>query len=251
MKPHVDLRSHRRRSGGQRWKEHNSARQAQILAAAVALIEQHDPGAEVSIQQIAARAGLARSVVYRQFENREDLDTQVREYILARYVAEFESKLVLDPAKTAEESILEVIRAVVAWAAEHPKLYRFGQTGPVRGPASGESTAAIARHRLAESLWQRFSSWTSMLGIDVTPFHPLVYGVIGMVEGVITQYIDAPADSGRPEQETIARLLTSSVWFLFAGHASDLGYQFDRSANIAAVLSELFADAAGQPPPLP
>ena len=60
----------RRRSGGHRWHEHNSARRTAILEAAVALIEEHAPDAEISTQQIAIRAGLARSVVYRQFDTR-------------------------------------------------------------------------------------------------------------------------------------------------------------------------------------
>jgi hypothetical protein len=65
-----------------------------------------------------------------------------------------------------------------------------------------------------------------------------------MVEGVVTQYICTPADAERPDQEAIATLLTSSTWYMFAGHAGDLGHHFDRSANVAAVLGELFADAA-------
>ncbi|WP_194832056.1 TetR/AcrR family transcriptional regulator [Nocardia sp. XZ_19_369] len=245
MKP-AHMRSHRRRSGGQRWDEHNSTRQAQILAAAVALIEEHGPTAEVSIQQIAERAGLARSVVYRQFDNREDLDARVREYILDHYVAEVEALFVLDPTKTAEELFHEIMRRVVSWAAEHPNLYQFGQNGPVHGHAAGETSLTIGRHRVAESLWQQFSSWTTMLAIDVAPYRPLVYGLVGLVEGIVTQYIGTPPGAERPDQETIARMLTSSAWHLFAGHAADRGYHFDRSANIAETLAELFADAATQ-----
>ncbi|MFI9510742.1 TetR/AcrR family transcriptional regulator [Nocardia sp. NPDC052566] len=247
MKPPVDLRSHRRRAGGQRWKEHNSARQATILEAAIALIEEGAPGAEASIQQIAERAGLARSVVYRQFENREDLDAQAREFIFQRYLAEFEELLVLDPGRSAEEVLLEVMRTVVRWADEHPNLYRFGQTGSLPGPDAGAGAMATFRHRVADMLWQRFSSWTAVLGIDVAPFHPLVFGVVGMVEGVVTQYLSTPKGADRPALETIARLLTSSTWYLFEGHARELGYRFDRSANVAAALSELFADAAKHP----
>lgn len=238
------MRTHRRRSGGQRWDEHNSTRQAQILDAAVALIEENGPTAEVSIQQIAERAGLARSVVYRQFDNREDLDARVREYIMDHYVSEVESLLVLDPAKTAEEMFHEVIRRVVSWAAAHPNLYQFAQNGP--GRSSGETSLTIGRHRVAETLWQQFSSWTGMLAIDVEPYRPLAYGLVGLVEGIVTQYLSTPAGADRPDQETIARMLTASAWHLFAGHAADLGYHFDRSANIAEVLAKLFADAAAQ-----
>lgn len=239
------MRTHRRRSGGHRWDEHNSTRQAQILEAAVALIEENGPTAEVSIQQIAERAGLARSVVYRQFDNREDLDARVREFITDHYVSEVESLLVLDPTKTAEEMFHEVMRRVVSWAAAHPHLYRFAQNGPVHGHSTGETSLGIGRHRVAEALWQQFSSWTGMLAIDVEPYRPLADGLVGLVEGIVTQYIGT-AESERPDQETIARMLSASGWHLFAGHAADLGYHFDRSANIAQVLAELFADAAAQ-----
>ncbi|MFD6162634.1 TetR/AcrR family transcriptional regulator [Nocardia sp. NPDC060256] len=246
MKPPAHMRSHRRRSGGQRWDEHNSTRQTQILEAAVALIEEHGPKAEVSIQQIAERAGLARSVVYRQFDNREDLDARVREYITDHYVAEVESLLVLDPAKTAEEMFLEVMRRVVSWAAEHPSLYRFAQSGPVHGHSAAENSLTVGRHRVAEALWQQFSSWTGLLAIDIEPYRPLAYGLVGLVEGIVTQYLGTPPGPDRPDQEAIARMLTASGWHLFAGHAADLGYHFDRSANIAEVLAKLFAEAAAQ-----
>ncbi|GAA5101506.1 TetR/AcrR family transcriptional regulator [Nocardia iowensis] len=246
MKPPAHLRSRRRRAGGQRWDEHNSTRQAQILEAAVALIEQNDPNVEVSIQQIAERAGLARSVVYRQFDNREDLDSRVREFILERYVAEVEKVLVLDPAKTLEDIILDVMRTVVRWAAEHPKLYQYGQSGTVHGHAAGETSLTIGRHRVAETLWQQVSSWSGVLGIDVLPYRPVVYGIVGLVEGMVTEYIGTPADSERPDQEAIARLLASSVWHLYAGHAADRGYQFDRSATMGDSLAKLLADAAAQ-----
>ncbi|MFI6045940.1 TetR/AcrR family transcriptional regulator [Nocardia sp. NPDC051321] len=246
MKPPAHMRSHRRRSGGQRWDAHNSTRQAQILEAAVALIEENDPNVEVSIQQIAERAGLARSVVYRQFDNREDLDSRVREFIVERYVGEVERVLTLDPAKTLEEIILDVMRTVVHWAAAHPKLYRYGQSGWVHGQATGETSLTIGRHRVAETLWQQVSSWSGILGIEVLPYRPVVYGIVGLVEGIVTQYIGTPADAERPDQEAIARLLASSVWHLYAGHAADRGYHFERSATMGESLAKLLADAAAQ-----
>lgn len=239
------MRTHRRRGGGQRWREHNSTRQAQILEAAVALIEDNDPSVEVSIQQIAERAGLARSVVYRQFDNRDDLDSRVREYILEKYIAQVEAVLVLDPAKTLEQIIFEAMRTVVHWAAEHPKLYQFGQSGSVHGHAAGETSLTIGRHRVAETLWEKFRAGSALLGIEVAEYRPVVYGLVGLVEGIVTQYIGMPA-AERPDQETIARLLTSSAWHLYTGHAADRGFHFERTATIADSLAVVLAAATGR-----
>ena len=57
-----------------RWDSHNQARRQHILDAAIDVLADSEPGAEVHVQQIADRAGLSRTVVYRHFADRADLD---------------------------------------------------------------------------------------------------------------------------------------------------------------------------------
>ena len=59
-----------------RWDKHNQARRQHILDAAIAVLEDAEPGGEVHVQQIADRAGLSRTVVYRHFADRADLDAR-------------------------------------------------------------------------------------------------------------------------------------------------------------------------------
>ena len=64
-----------RRDGRQaRWERHNQQRRRQIIDAAIEVIEEAGPGGELHVQQIATRAGVNRTVVYRYFEDRADLD---------------------------------------------------------------------------------------------------------------------------------------------------------------------------------
>ncbi|AYF74188.1 TetR/AcrR family transcriptional regulator [Nocardia yunnanensis] len=242
MKPPPHLRPHRRRSGGQRWDEHNIARRTAILEAALALIEEHEPGAEISTQQIADRAGLARSVVYRQFRNREDLDARAREYVFDGYLTEFEEILVLDPAKTVEDLIFDVMLTVVRWTTDHPNLYRFAQQGPLPGHPTAD-TLTTFRHRVADTLWRRFASWTTVLAIDITPYRPLAYGIVGLVEGVISHHLSTPPTPTRPTQPALARLLTTSTWHLLAGHAADQGHPLDRTTPLSTTLATLLSSA--------
>ncbi len=67
-----------------RWDKHNQARRQAILDAALAVVEAGAPGAEFHVQQIADRAGLSRTVVYRHFADRADLDQAVQTEMLAR-----------------------------------------------------------------------------------------------------------------------------------------------------------------------
>lgn len=244
----ADRRRHRARAAGKRWDDHNSSRRTKILETAVALIEENEPGAEISVQQIAERAGLARSVVYRQFADRDDLDNHVRQYILERYVAAFDSLLVIDPDKTAIEIIVEFMRLVIGWAGDHPNMYYFGQTGAVHGHESGALGVAAFRSRVADTFWSKFTNWTAVLDIDVSAFRPIVFGLVSMVEGVVTEYIYAPKPDADADPEALAQMLGSSVWFVFEGHARELGYHFDRNANAAASLVELIGRAAKPAP---
>lgn len=57
-----------------RWEQHNAERRGHILQAAVALLEESPPGAEISMVRIAERAGVAKSVMYRQFAGKDELD---------------------------------------------------------------------------------------------------------------------------------------------------------------------------------
>ena len=60
-----------------RWDKHNQQRRLSILDAALEVLEAEPPGADFHVQQIAAHAGLNRTVVYRHFTDRADLDASI------------------------------------------------------------------------------------------------------------------------------------------------------------------------------
>lgn len=72
-----------------------------MLAAAVDAIEQDGP--DVGVQRIAELAGLPRSVVYRHFTNRSDLDERIRQRVVDLLMAELAPTL--RPGGTVQEAI--------------------------------------------------------------------------------------------------------------------------------------------------
>src|SRR3954466_9858403 len=54
-----------------RWDQHRSERRAELGEPAVAAIDEHGPAA--SIAQIAESAGVSKPVLYRYFEDKDDL----------------------------------------------------------------------------------------------------------------------------------------------------------------------------------
>src|ERR1041384_8250665 len=90
-----------------RWDKHNQARRQTILDAAVAVLEETEPGEDIHVQQIAQRAGLSRTVVYRHFTDRADLDQAVQTDILEMLAGD------LLPEVTLDGTIEEIIQRIV------------------------------------------------------------------------------------------------------------------------------------------
>ena len=84
-----------------RWRAHNSQRRDLILRAAAELVEESEPGAPIPVRRIAERAGLVKSVVYRQFKSKDDLARGLRGFVVDQFAAELEAAEALTAARTS------------------------------------------------------------------------------------------------------------------------------------------------------
>src|SRR5882757_11209498 len=112
----------RRRDGrATRWDAHRQDRRRAIIRAAVDLIEADGPDALTG--QIAERAGVPRTHVYRHFADKDALDRAVVEYAIDQ-VTELVSF-----GLSGEGSVLDIARAAIGghvqWMVDHPNLNRF------------------------------------------------------------------------------------------------------------------------------
>src|SRR6201990_1651910 len=110
-----------------RGDSHNAARRQVILYAAIAVLADAEPGREVHVQQIADRAGLSRTVVYRHFADRADLDAAVQGRALELLRGQLVRALAFEG--TPVDIIRRIVSAYVGWASEHPSLHEFAQQG--------------------------------------------------------------------------------------------------------------------------
>ena len=102
-----------------RWSRHREERRADLVAAAVAAIDTHGPGA--SIAQIASSAGVSKPVLYRYFTDKDDLYRAVGQWGAAQVMD------VLVPALVADAPVRDkVYRACdeyFALLAQHPQVF--------------------------------------------------------------------------------------------------------------------------------
>lgn len=216
-----------------RWSEHNQQRRQQIIDAAIEVIEERPPGAEIHVQQIASRAQVNRTVVYRHFADRADLDQAVQQAILDRLWERLLPEVRLDGS--VPQIIERIVGTYVAWAVDHPALHRM---------ADHDTSADGPLERGLERIAGRISETIgiAMLGLgaepteeDVAGLDPLVYGLVGAVFNAVRRWIGRPGSVLTPA--TLTQITSRSVWFVIEGHARDLGVVIDPDRTIEELLA--------------
>lgn len=223
-----------------RWDKHNQERRRVIIDAAIAELEAADQGAEVHVQQIAERAGLSRTVVYRHFQDRSDLDAAVQGAALEMLTAELLPSLSLDG--TISDIIHRIVGTYVRWTLEHQELHRFSERELVG--VSGISPLQRAVVEIASQVEALILVGAKQVGADIEEHYedaldPLVFALVGAVFGGVRRWLSRT--NRRPDTDALIDLLSDSVWFLIDGHARQIGLVLDPLVQI----EELFAAAFG------
>lgn len=209
-----------------RWAQHNRARRQVILDAAVDVIGASAPGEEVHVQQIADRAGLSRTVLYRHFADRADLDRAVQHDIVDRLRGELIPALSLEGTPTA--IIRRVVAAYVGWAVDNPSLHRFVE----REVGGGEGRAVLdeAVEQIAEQIEGLIVVVVESLRLELDDtsrdgLDPLVFGLVGTALNAVRRWLARPTLF--PPHEEFVDLLSEAVWHAIAGLAGARGLTLD------------------------
>ena len=213
-----------------RWDKHNQERRAQILDAALAVIGEGAPGDEFHVQQIAQRAGLNRTVVYRHFDDRADLDRAIRARVLDDMTDGLIPEVSLDG--TVNQITRRVVSAYVEWVVGHPAAHAFAAQ-ELSGPFE-EGT-----DRIATAVHDILTLAIALLGAELDDderalVDPLAHGLVGAVFGAVRRWVSR--EPRAPDAVALVDLLSQSVWNLLDGHARRLGLDIDPDVPMADLL---------------
>lgn len=219
-----------------RWDRHNQERRQQILDAAIAVVEAGEPGAEVHVHQIAQQAGLSRTVVYRHFADRADLDRAVQTKILDGLWAELLPALSLDG--TIPEIIERIVSTYVGWAIAHPALHRLAEQD---SSADGNGPLQQGIERIAARVVELITTAVEILGLEMSEderagIDPLTFGIVGSVFGAVRRWVSLPARV--PPAPALVLLVSDTVWHIINGHAGGLGLQLDPEQRVEELLGQ-------------
>ena len=203
-----------------RWVGHREQRRAELVQAALEVIE--DVGPTATVDQITARLGLTRQALYRQFDDRADLDRAIAERAATRLVDELVPQLAL--TDDVEASIRRALHGYLDHVEAHLPLYRFVRA---HDNDTGTATEGSAVRRVKDTLASRVAGIARdhLVATGAAPVEvaePLATGLVGMADAVIGRWLDDPRGASRDEVVAgLAVMLRGAVEAVLARAYSD------------------------------
>ncbi|WP_158260309.1 TetR/AcrR family transcriptional regulator [Mycobacterium talmoniae] len=228
---------------GRRWHEHNTRRRQLILDAALALLEEAPAGVEPTVRNIAQRAGLAKSVVYRQFDGRDDLFAWMRSYMTDRFADSLDAQLDLSKGSGADV-VTRTISAVADFMAAHPRWIDLARRGPRHDDPSGVDALTSVKRRIAGRAKELLDAIAASVHIEPEVVASIPNAVVSMVEGALSEHLQDP-DPPRTLPQIVSDL-SAYTWYLIAGAARGAGLEVDPTAEVSTMLSRLADQVANR-----
>ena len=189
-----------------RWDPHRRERRVAIITAAIDAIEQYGP--DVLTAQIAEKAGVPRTHVYRHFDGKQALELAVSRHV-AREIGE-SIRAGLAATGSARSIIGGAIDQHLRWVEAHPNLYRFLAQHAYAVGTTGSRTADDAKTAFATELTTLLERYLAMFGLDTSPAERVIIGVVGMVDSTAAWWLEHP-DVPRAE---LTGQLTEQTWLI-------------------------------------
>lgn len=207
-----------------RWAEHRARRRAAFVAAGGVAIDVHGPDA--SAEQIAAAAGVSRTVLYRYFRDREDLRQAIADEAAATVVAGVLPHLQLTEGATPRRIITSTVGVIVGWLDRHPNRYYF-----LRDRRNG-AALAVVENGVADRVGALLTTVLTPFGIDAAEAEASAFGIVGFVESSGAWWLSRPAMS----RDTLIEFVSQGVWYLLEGivRANDVTLGFDDPLPVEA-----------------
>jgi AcrR family transcriptional regulator len=201
-----------------RWAGQRERRRAEFVDAALGVIAEQGPA--VSVEDIAARVGVARTRLYRHFTDRGDLETAISDRVAGLVMAELEP--LWRPQGSARQMIEGAIGAYVRWIGANRNLHLYLHAH-ARGNDDPADAVSGVRRAVAEHLSELFGGYLRLLGLDPSIATDLAHAVLGMVESVADRW----AAGGGTDPDAVIARLGQWTWAMLADTLAGAGITLD------------------------
>ena len=215
-----------------RWEAHNAAQRARIVDSAIALIE--STGDLPPLLEVGQHAGVSRSVLYRQFADRSDLEMAVRARGMEMFWEAF-APVLTAPQGTVREVVHRASAAYVHWAEANRHLHQRADQSAGEASEVARSIDLIAA-QIAELLINGFKAVGAEISeADVEATDPLVHGLVSGVYAAVRRWIVRGCKA--PDAEHLIALLVEFAEALITSRLAAFGVRADFDAPVAVLLN--------------
>ncbi|TCK21256.1 TetR/AcrR family transcriptional regulator [Pseudonocardia endophytica] len=201
-----------------RWAAHRAERREKIVDAALELLAETGP--EFGLEQVAARAGLSKPVIYRFFGDRATLIEAMGERATNQLAERMMPALYSEVANLAR--IRAVIGAFIGFLDESPNVYWLFARA-----AAGTGRDVVRAHKefVASALAGVLSEYIRSAGIAVHPETGKVWahGLVGFVQNTAEWWLETRTI----DCDEVTEQLTTFVWVQIEGAARLYGVHLD------------------------
>ena len=195
-----------------RWEQHRADRRRELVSHALRAIRVHGPG--VGMDEIAARAGTSKTVIYRHFGDRAGLYDAIVDSVHAYIHEGVTAALQLSDPADLGRMAGDLADAYLGLVERDPHIYRFVLTAP---PAAASSTpdpagnlpALIGRH-LSEAIRDQLDR----SGLDAASAAVWGHGLVGFIRATADQWM---ASEPRPPRAEVVAHVTALFTPAFTG----------------------------------
>lgn len=212
-----------------RWDDHKMQRRDRILEAALEAVE--DGGTDIGVQQIAERAQVPRSVVYRIFADRGDLDEQIRLRIIDVMMTELGP--VLTPHGTVHEAIELAVDTYLRWIVAHPRLHAFLGKGAPSRKSVGSRAVTGTKTAIGVQLGDLLAGILDRREVTSNLAEPLAFALVGLVDATVNRWLSQ--QDGAVSSDELARFLAASIWSVLEGNLRQMGITVELSTPISTL----------------
>ncbi|GGO93184.1 TetR family transcriptional regulator [Nocardioides phosphati] len=213
-----------------RWDEHREQRRRLILDAAIAVVSEAPPGAELRLHDVAERVGLVRTVVQRHFGGRLQLTRAVQADVLEQAFALITRPV--DLTQTLYAVAHSLVGETVHWVVGNPSLHALVERELGDGEQSELNRATTRYAGFLEQIVAGVAVGRGMTldASQAASTHLLFVGIAGHVRAAVAYW--ASEEAHTLDADALERLLTDTIVGMVIRHAATLGLELDPDAPL-------------------
>lgn len=207
----------------ERWVAHRARRRAALVDAAVDAIDASASGSP-TFDDVAAAAGVSRTVLYRYFADLDDLRQAAAGKLADDLIAR-----VLDPLSegtTARQIITTILDGIASWVEANPRRYVFLRQFAAGAETTTGEGAAGHLERVEDTVAERLAALLSLMmtsfGMPADSAQLGARALIGLVESSIVWWGRQPVETRMPRAELVAAV-RGYAWAAISAELLDHG----------------------------